>query len=325
MEDNLVAVGSSLGNVELLRFSAPHPPNTVRSPTIVSLPVRTSRPCNAVAFSQYDPNYLAVGLDKARGEPSLVIWDIETLSSSLSKASDRDRGAFKRPDPLLPRSVRGDKNNLQQWAHTETVTCLTFLPHTTNLLVAGVSHKWLRLFDLRVNFSPTNPLSTSTKSIDGLSIDPFDPNRIACFGEDGTVRIWDCRRFTSPLLTFTERDAVADGANPRGPYAISGIEFSSSRRGTLATLEKDAMAVRFWDTITVTYPEEYDAPSTRPEPVQEEIPSSKISKLARLPWSSSTTEPQTPVINSKQTTRGEQIILHNTRTCEFESFEVGEL
>jgi SEA/GATOR complex protein SEA4/MIOS len=269
-----------------------------------------------VAFSQFDPNYLAIGLEKIRGEPSLVIWDIETLSSSVPKGSDRDQGAFKRPDTLLPRSVRGDKNNLQQWAHTETVTSLAFLPHTTSLLVAGVSHKWLRLFDLRVNFSPTNPLSASTKSIDGISVDPFDPNRIACFGDDGAVRIWDCRRLTFPLLTYTERDAVADGANPRGSSAISGIEFSSSRRGTLATLAKDAVVVRFWDTIRVTFPEEHDTPSIRHEPAAEEISSSKISKLARLPWSSSATESQTPVITDKQTIRGEQIVLRNTRTCE---------
>lgn len=311
-----MAVGNNFGNVELLRFSAPRPPNTIRSPPKITLPVRTSRPCNALAFSHFDPNYLAVGLDKIRGDPSLIIWDIEILSSSLSKTSYRDQGAFKRPEPLLPRSARGDKSNTQQWAHTEAVTSVAFLPNTTSLLVAGVSNKWLRLFDLRVNFSPTNPLSTATKSVHGISVDPFDSNRMACFGDDSAVRIWDYRRFSSPLLTFTGRDAVADGANSRGFNAISTIEFSSSRRGTLATLEKDAVVVRFWDTLNVTFSEERDTRGVQPEPAQEEIHASKISKLARLPWSSSATEPLSPV-NETHATRGEQIILYNTRTCEF--------
>lgn len=296
-----------------MRFSAPHPPNTIRSPSAVTLPIRTSRPCNALAFSHFDPNYLAVGLDKLRGEPSLFIWDIETLSSSSSKPLGRDQGAFKRPEPSLPLSVRGDRNNLQQWAHTETVTSLAFLPGTTSLLVAGVSHKWLRLFDLRASFSPTNPLSTTTKSVQGITVDPFDSNRIASFGDDGAVRIWDCRRFSSPLLSFTERDALADGSTSRSSSVISGIEFSSSRRGTLATLETDAMVIRFWDTITAKFPGELDTPGIRTE---EEPHPSKKSKLARLPWSSQMTEPQSPVTSDKHMTRGEQIILRNTRTCE---------
>lgn len=299
-----------------MRFSIPHPPNAIRSPSVVTLPVRTSRTCNTLAFSYLDPNYLAVGLDKVRGDPSLVIWDIETVSSGLSTSSAPHQGAFSRPQPLLPRSVRGDKSTIQQWAHAEVVTSLAFLPNTTSLLVAGVSHRWLRLFDLRNSSSPTNPLTTATKSVHGISVDPFDPNRIACFGEDGAVRVWDYRWFGSPILTFTERDAVADGANPRGTTAISGIEFSNSRRGTIATIQKDAVQVRFWDTVKATFPEECGMPAIRPDGAHEEIHASKISKLARLPWSSPAAEPQpNPQSSNHAATRGEQLILHNTRTC----------
>jgi hypothetical protein len=48
-------------------------------------------------------------------------------------------------------------------------------------------------------------------------------------------------------LIFSERDALADGAWTKPGASYSNIEFSSTRRGTLATLERDSTYVRFWD------------------------------------------------------------------------------
>ncbi|KAF8530402.1 hypothetical protein BU17DRAFT_36281 [Hysterangium stoloniferum] len=311
LDTDLVAVGNSLGKVDLMRFSASHPPNSIRSSIVTPLPVRTSRACNALAFSHFDPNYLAVGLDKVRGDPSLVIWDIE---SALSKSGENViKSSFPRPQPPLPRSGKFDNHVLQQWLHNEVVTSLAFLPQTTSLLIAGVSHRWIRLFDLRASQTNNNPQSTATKSVHGITTDPFDSNRFACFGDDGAVRIWDHRKFSTPLLTFTEREAIADGANPRGMSPISGMEFCSTRRGTLATLEKDSFVVRFWDTTRATVTEQRS--SSTPEPTQEEVAPSKISKLARLPWTTPNTESQHLPSHGKQTVRGEQLILCNTRTC----------
>lgn len=294
-----------------MRFSGPHPANTVRSPLLVTLPVRTSRACNTIAFSQFDPNYLAVGLDKVRGDPSLVIWDVEVAASSLIKTAGQPQKSFLRPQPLLPQSAKNDKYIWQHWSHNEVVTSVAFLPHASNLLVAGVSQRWLRLFDLRESYSQTNPLSTNTKSVHGLRVDPFDPNRFASF-EDGYIRIWDSRRFSNPLLTITERDAMADGGSSRSPSIISDMEYCSSRRGLLASLEKDSSIVRFWDTIRATMTD--DRGGNTPEPAHEEATSSKISKLARLPWTS-IPEPQPSI--SKQPVRVEQVILGNTRTCKW--------
>jgi WD repeat-containing protein mio len=36
---------------------------------VVTLPQRNSRACNALAFSDTNPNLLACGLDKVRGDP----------------------------------------------------------------------------------------------------------------------------------------------------------------------------------------------------------------------------------------------------------------
>lgn len=233
--------------------------NTLSSGPSVTLPVRNSRSCNALAFNNVDPNYLAVGLDKVRGDSSLVIWDVSTLASSLalplSNTTDSDNSApaQPRPQPLLPRlenQIRFDSRMLQQHAATEVVSSLAFLPSSTNLILAGISHRWLRLFDLR---SPSTPAVNVNAKVHGIATDPFDPHRIACYG-DSTVTIWDARRLTHPVLQFTERDALADGAVMRIGATMGNIEFSSTRRGCLATLEKESDYVRFWDVLESRVP-----------------------------------------------------------------------
>ncbi|KAL4248763.1 WD repeat mio family protein [Abortiporus biennis] len=247
--DDLIAVGYGSGKVDLLRLEATtSTSNHVLSNTPqVTLPVRNTRACNALAFCSVDPNYLAVGLDKVRGDSSLIIWDVSTVSSSLSiNVANGGGSVIGRPQPQIPRvetGTRMDSRILQQHAPAEVVSSVAFLPKSTSLLAAGVSHRWLRLFDLRSH----NPSIISVASkVHGIATDPFDPYRIGCFG-DTAVTIWDQRRFTHPLLTFTEKDASADGARPRSNTNYSTIEFSSVRRGLLATLEKDSSHVRFWN------------------------------------------------------------------------------
>jgi hypothetical protein len=45
------------------------------------LPVKSSRACNVVKFSPTHPNLLAVGLDKARNESCLMVWDVSQAST----------------------------------------------------------------------------------------------------------------------------------------------------------------------------------------------------------------------------------------------------
>ncbi|GJJ06539.1 hypothetical protein Clacol_000731 [Clathrus columnatus] len=388
LDTDLIAVGTTLGKVELLRFSITHPPNTLRSPSVTSLPVRTSRACNTLVFSSRDPNYLAVGLDKVRGEPSLVIWDVESASSKVFNVKTGDGGVrggentsaqvqsvpnsfsatfgststststpYTRLDPLLPSNTpRNDKYMIQHWLHTETVTSLSFMPHTTDLLIAGVSHRGIRLFDLRSPSgvvgsagsnpnasttgsgsptSPSNPQSIPTKAVHGLCYDPFDYHQFASFGEDGFVRIWDYRYFTSPVLSFSERDALSDGAEMSPAVnSIAAIEYSKTRRGSILTLERDAHVVRVWDTIRATVEEQvWDHAGqinirNQGHQAGQGDGTSKISRLARLPWSTtppsstnlSTTvvEPypnRSPLVGGiKPSIKTEYVVLRNTRT-----------
>jgi len=110
-----------------------------------------------------------------------------------------------------------------------------------HLLLANIFNRYLRLFDLR---APSMSLVTK---LCGIAADPLDPHRIASFG-DSAVTIWDVRKILQPLLIFSERDALADGAWTKpGASSYSNIEFSSTRRGTLATMEKDSTYIRFRD------------------------------------------------------------------------------
>jgi hypothetical protein len=252
-----MAVGLTTGKVDLIRIEAgkqAQQKNILSSGPSVTLPIRNSRSCNALAFSDADPNYLAVGLDKVRGASSLIIWDISTFTSSLTLsiiAPNNVTPLSPRPLPQIPKldhqaTSRMDQHILQRHAPTEVVSSLAFLPSSTHLLLAGISHRWLRLFDLR---SQTTGINVASK-VHGIATDPFDPHRVACFG-DGVVNVWDARKLHQPLLVFSERDAIAGGTRPRPGSVYANIEFSSTRRGCLATLEKDSSYVRFWDLAEV--------------------------------------------------------------------------
>ena len=114
---------------------------------------------------------------------------------------------------------------------------------------------------------------------------PFDPHRIACFG-DGAITIWDARCLPQPLLTFTEKDASADGAQNRSNSTFTTIEFSSTRRGTLAVLERDSTYVRFWDLQQAQVADSF--PSG--EHSRDSSHSNTITRRSwtNLPWSTST-------------------------------------
>lgn len=348
--DDLVAAGLNSGKIELMRLEGTKsavarssPPGQQQQaawtrPT-VSLSVKNSRACNALAFCAADPNYLAVGLDKVRGDFSLVVWDIVSSIPSLqvripsvagrSHSRTESLGqqltfsvpSSPRPEPVIPRGElvsKADPKILQQHAPTEVVSAVEFLPKSTTLLLAGISHRWLRLFDLR---TPTPAVLSAASKVHGIATDPFEPYRIGCFG-DGTATIWDARHISHPLLTFTEKDAAADGARPRGG-AFVHMEFSSVRRGVLATLEREANHVRFWDL------QNFELVDRSPERERSHSRDSTTSSRApRLSWANPTnilqwsasggsqvsSVPATPVDSHRSQ---HQVVLSGTRRSEW--------
>ncbi|KAJ7477171.1 hypothetical protein B0H11DRAFT_2234647 [Mycena galericulata] len=259
--EDLVAVGLSTGRIDLLRLEATrHTRRSVAghsvlsSGPIVSLTARNSRACNALDFCRVDPNFLAVGLDKVRGDSSLVIYDISTARSQLALSiagpgSDETVTPLPRPPPLIPRydiGPRADQRTVQHHAPTEIVSSVAYVSNSNHLLLAGMSYRWFRLLDIRTSVPAVTNVAAKVQSIVN---DPYDPHRIATFG-DGFISVWDARKLAPmPLLSFTEKDASADGALSRFSAVYAGIEFSSTRRGTLAALHRDASYVRFWDML----------------------------------------------------------------------------
>ncbi|KAH7916597.1 hypothetical protein BJ138DRAFT_1201984 [Hygrophoropsis aurantiaca] len=284
--DDLVAIGLASGRVDLMRLEATKSArnNVLSSGPVVSLPVRNSRSCNALAFCITDPNYLAVGLDKVRGDSSLVIWDIHSTTPTFSinkPASSAADDVVSRPQPLIARADIGPRTDgrvLQQHAPTEVVSALAFLPQSTHLLLAGISARWLRLFDLR---SPSPTTTNIASKAQGIAISSIDPHQIACCG-DGIVTLWDTRRLATPLLTFTEKDAAADGAHPRSgsTSVVNHIEFSSTRRGVLAVHDKESTYVRFWNLHQAQAPDGLDGGQSNDSP-QSRAPRRS---WTNLPW-----------------------------------------
>ncbi|KAG6840528.1 hypothetical protein C0991_006166 [Blastosporella zonata] len=314
--DDLVAVGNSSGKIELHRLEASKASQRNNALSIgqgVSLNVRNSRSCNSLAFCAADPNYLASGLDKVRGDFSLIIWDINTATAALSVplGQSSSHGVVKRPprpQPAIPQADVGrvDSRILQQHAPTENVSIVSFLPQSTNQLLAGISYRWLRLFDLRSAVAATTNVASK---IQGIATDPFDPHRIACFG-DGVITVWDSRKLATgvPVLTFTEKDASADGAQLHANSIFAGLEFSSTRRGLLASMEREASYVRFWDILDAR--EEVPVNGSKP---QDPNRSGKKS-WAHLPWPSGASA-QTSLLN--QETPASAVLLDTRRTKAF--------
>ncbi|KAI0318845.1 hypothetical protein OF83DRAFT_1113636 [Amylostereum chailletii] len=337
--DDLIAIGLSNGRVDLLRLESTRTGRehvAARGPQVTLAP-KSSRACTSLAFCPAAPHYLAVGLDKVRGDASLMLWDIHTATPALTiptssstnslssgpniiapppsparqpvslppaRASSTALSSSNKSFPHIPRMDLGPRNDmriLQAQAPAESVHALTWLPQSTHLLAAGLSHRWLRLFDLR---NPATVTAHAAGRIQALAADPSDPHRLAG-AADGIVTLWDVRKLSAPLLTFTMRDADADGVRtPRSHHGagtgasltpIASLEFSTVRRGLLATFEREASHVRFWNVMKAegspVGPEAEDRPrSTSKEPP----PNGRTPKLSwtnptsMLPWSGQT-------------------------------------
>lgn len=219
-----------------------------------------------------------------------MIWDVHTALPILSLGTKVSSAGYvsPRPQPHIPRGdvgPRADMRILQQLAPTETVSSLAWLPKSTHLLMASMSSRWLRLFDLR---SPVPSSINVAAKVSQIATDPFDSHRIASFG-DGIVTMWDTRKL-HPLITLSERDALGDGAVVRPTSVYSTIEFSSTRRGTLATLEKDASFVRMWDLMSAQAQRVEGSDGAKS--IGSSVASSQMAprlSWATLPWAASAT------------------------------------
>jgi SEA/GATOR complex protein SEA4/MIOS len=205
-----------------------------------------------LSFSPTNPNYLAAGLDKVRGQYSLMIWDVERASQSIATESSFDDTNWSAKLPRLsPRPNNDHGGPLRRYAFADIISSICFLPSTPYLVAVCAGLRFLRIYDIREPSEPQSSLlfNSQTKAHFGLCYDPFDEFKLASYGDDGGVRIWDRRRIDRPVLAFSDGDAQSDASGARLGKTLTHIAFSPARRGTIGTLEKDAFNIRLWSLM----------------------------------------------------------------------------
>ena len=267
----------------------------------MSLAMQSTRNALAVSFSTEKPNLLAVGYERNRNDSCLMIYDVAVADSPPSQKSRSSK------------SSKGNRALLQAFPVPETVSSLAYI--SDSLLVAGVQNQWLRMYDLRI--SSVHVAQAPTTKLNGIVTDPFDSNHIACYG-DTSVSIWDARMISNALLTFSCKDASADGDRQSGPF--TKIEYSTVRRGVLATLTQDSQHVRFWGTEQTASSENTSGgnESTNKNAAQESSRTIKPSRYSWpspstiLPWSSSSEQNRSSSSVNAYTDKMKHIVLSNT-------------
>ncbi|KAK2739865.1 hypothetical protein FQN57_006441 [Myotisia sp. PD_48] len=249
-DEKLVVVGQSSGEAAVLRLDDDSQP--------IVLPLRNQRACNAVAFNTQ--GLLATGLDKVRNDFSLNIWNIHQ----------------RLPLANVGRSFNSTRNPIEPYrklASSERITSVKFFKDQPEVLVAGVTGQYVRIYDLRgmdpenlhmsrhvfavyfrllmarrIEASGSPSLQFSTRCVHNLAIDWLDENYIAsCYPQrEASICVWDRRSgFRYPAAVGAVL-ANADSGQ-LGPAlelkptidsssSICSLRFSRTRRGCLGML-----------------------------------------------------------------------------------------
>lgn len=191
----LLAVGQANGRVVLTSLGQNHN-STCKELVGKEFVPKHARQCNTLAWNPVDSNLLAAGLDKHRADFSVLIWDISSkFTPETSVAAEKIRLSSVDLD-----SSTVVTKPLYELGQNDACLSLCWLLRDTKLLLAGM-HRNLAIFDLRNTSQKT---FVNTKAIQGVTVDPHFPDRVASFFE-GQVAIWDLRKFEKPVLTLTEQ------------------------------------------------------------------------------------------------------------------------
>ena len=121
-DPSVVAIGSTSGEATVITLDPERPD----SDYIHSFSIRHQRKCNSIAFSS--KNLLATGLDRVRNDVCLNIYD---MNDSRVTAKD---------EPY------------KKLASSEAISSIKFFDRQPEMLVAGVSRQYVRIYDLRGGF-----------------------------------------------------------------------------------------------------------------------------------------------------------------------------
>ena len=226
VEPTLIGVGLSTGKVVLCSFRG-------GSRILKEFTPKHSRTCNSLSWNPIYTNQLAVGLDKVRGDSSTLVWDVNSLSSDTIPSNSTVSTSIDYSTLNISDSI---SKPMSEFASSEATVSLAWMPSSPHCLATGTGVKWLRIYDLRGDLNAPQSVVAHAKSVHGVSFDPFKPERLVTFSEDGIIKLWDIRNFTDSIFTFN--------SNSKG---LSQLEWCPTRSGVLATIAKDEKQIKFWD------------------------------------------------------------------------------
>lgn len=127
IDESLIGFGQASGDVAILRMNE-------EAREIFQFQKRLRRGCNAVAFSNHE--LLAVGAERFRSDPTLLIWDVhQCLAAGRAKS--------------YPSIDRNSAEPLRQITLPDSVTSVKFFCDQPDTLIAGCGSEGIRLLDVR--------------------------------------------------------------------------------------------------------------------------------------------------------------------------------
>jgi WD40 repeat protein len=64
-----------------------------------------------------------------------------------------------------------------------------------------MGNKYIRVYDIRTD-THLSPLQYSTKAVNGITVDPFNPYRFISNTDDNVIKVWDIRKNNEAISFF---------------------------------------------------------------------------------------------------------------------------
>ncbi|XP_053676082.1 GATOR complex protein MIOS [Anopheles nili] len=191
------AAGLPNGKVALCNFVAEN--NVEFTP-------RISRACTCIAWSELEPNLLAMGHDRNRSDNCITIWDTE-------------------------RGVPNQSSIVSMVGLSETAHSVCWDKTFPQVLIAGMSHKYIKMMDFRQN--PPITTMANTRTVNGVCVAP-NGRYLASYVEN-IINLWDLRSLEKPISQIQMQKS------------ISQLSWCPTRSSVLSTLQRDSPLINLID------------------------------------------------------------------------------
>ncbi|XP_055386751.1 GATOR complex protein MIOS [Condylostylus longicornis] len=205
----LIAVGLSSGKVGICDFEIDKVGNTAEE----FIP-RQQRTCLCLAWNEADKNILAIGHDKNRSDYCITIFDINR-----------------------PQSTKDVNNGLNGIGLSDTAHSMCW-DKTNRALIAGISQKTIRIYDLRSSSFQNASSTINTRFVNGLTLSQSG-DYLASY-VDSLIGIWDLRNLDKNLTQI--QTSIKN---------ISQISWCSTRSNVLSAMSRGAPYLQVFDIYPV--------------------------------------------------------------------------